>query len=316
MHVFVTGSFGNIGRYTLEELLRRGYEVTAFDVPNKRNKRIAKRYKREIDIMWGDITDFNLLHDIFSHIRPVDAVIHIAFIIPPLSEKKPQLAEKVNVGGTKNLVSVLEQRNFDGPFVFASSVAVFGKTLYETPPISVKHPIQSTDHYSSHKIKCERLIINSKLNWRILRYSDVLIPDRELCKEDISLIYQIPLKNRVESVHVRDVAIANVNALKKEAEKKILIISGGKKLRFLWEERLCRTLEPFIGKIRPEELPRERFTEEPYYLDWYDTTESQEILRFQHHTFDDYIQELYQWLGWRRRLLYRIFRPLVRRRFF
>ena len=38
--------------------------------------------------------------------------------------------------------------------------------------------------------------------------------------------------------------------------------------------------------------PADRFTMEPYELDWYDTTESQSLLGFQHKTLDDYARDL------------------------
>jgi len=35
--------------------------------------------------------------------------------------------------------------------------------------------------------------------------------------------------------------------------------------------------------------PAEKFTDEPFYLDWYDTTKSQELLKYQQKTFTDYL---------------------------
>ena len=37
--------------------------------------------------------------------------------------------------------------------------------------------------------------------------------------------------------------------------------------------------------------PARKFTQEPYYLDWYDTTRSQELLKFQRRSFADYIRD-------------------------
>ena len=37
--------------------------------------------------------------------------------------------------------------------------------------------------------------------------------------------------------------------------------------------------------------PARKFTRQPYYLDWYDTSRSQELLRFQQKTFDDYLED-------------------------
>jgi hypothetical protein len=37
--------------------------------------------------------------------------------------------------------------------------------------------------------------------------------------------------------------------------------------------------------------PAHKFTQEPYYLDWYDTSGSQELLNFQRKTFADYLRD-------------------------
>jgi hypothetical protein len=42
--------------------------------------------------------------------------------------------------------------------------------------------------------------------------------------------------------------------------------------------------------------PAEKFAREPYYLDWYDTTKSQEFLKYQRKTFSDYLRDYSQGL--------------------
>jgi hypothetical protein len=37
--------------------------------------------------------------------------------------------------------------------------------------------------------------------------------------------------------------------------------------------------------------PSRKFTREPYYLDWYDTSRSQALLKFQRKTFADYLKD-------------------------
>ena len=48
------------------------------------------------------------------------------------------------------------------------------------------------------------------------------------------------------------------------------------------------------------------------YTDWLDTAESQRILQYQQHSFEDFVQEVAASLGYRRYLI-RLFAPLVRR---
>jgi hypothetical protein len=37
--------------------------------------------------------------------------------------------------------------------------------------------------------------------------------------------------------------------------------------------------------------PAHKFTQEPYYLDWYDTSKSQELLKFQRRSFAHYLKD-------------------------
>ncbi len=57
MRVLLTGAFGNIGVSTLDELLRQGHQVRCFDVPTRKNRKTARRYRKSIEIMWGDLRD-------------------------------------------------------------------------------------------------------------------------------------------------------------------------------------------------------------------------------------------------------------------
>ena len=56
----------------------------------------------------------------------VDAVIHLAAIIPPATDRVPDLARKVNVDGTRNLIAQMESSATAKRLVFASSVGIFG----------------------------------------------------------------------------------------------------------------------------------------------------------------------------------------------
>ncbi|MFX1571497.1 MAG: hypothetical protein ACFFB0_02015 [Promethearchaeota archaeon] len=58
MKVLLTGPFGNVGLSTLHELIKRNHDVRVLDIKSKRNHRIAKKYKDQIEICWGDIQNY------------------------------------------------------------------------------------------------------------------------------------------------------------------------------------------------------------------------------------------------------------------
>ena len=55
MKVLLTGAFGNVGLSTLKELIEKDYAVRVFEVYNKKNRKIAKKFKNQVEIVWGDL---------------------------------------------------------------------------------------------------------------------------------------------------------------------------------------------------------------------------------------------------------------------
>ena len=50
-------------------------------------------------------------------------------------------------------------------------------------------------------------------------------------------------------------------------------------------------ISAILGVLRLPLPPARKFTREPYYLDWYDTSKSQKLLGFQQNTFTDYLRD-------------------------
>ena len=55
MKVLLTGAFGNVGLSTLKELLDKEYEVRVFEVYNRKNRKLARKFKNRVEIIWGDL---------------------------------------------------------------------------------------------------------------------------------------------------------------------------------------------------------------------------------------------------------------------
>jgi len=89
LKILLTGAFGNVGLSTLKELLKRNHDIRVFDIKNKRNKRLATKYKKGIEIVWGDLRNYK---DVERAVYDRDIVVHVAAIIPPLADKKPKFA--------------------------------------------------------------------------------------------------------------------------------------------------------------------------------------------------------------------------------
>lgn len=308
MKVLLTGAFGNIGQATLATLLEAGHSVRCFDVPTKRNKKIAKRWQtRAVAIQWGDLRK---VEDVQRAVAGQEIVIHLAFVIPNLSatgvgsETNPDRAYEINVGGAKNLIQAMKAQSSPPKLLFTSSLHVFGRTQHLSPPRRVSDPVMPAEHYSRHKVAVEKLVRESGLTWTIFRLGAAM-PVQMIFDAGM---FDVPLDNRIEFVHRQDVARAIANALKTETVwGKMWLIGGGQRNQYVY-----RTMaDKILGAMGVGMLPDEAFSSIPYPTDWLDTTESQRVLKFQQRTLDDFVAELRKKLGWKRALIV-LFRPAIR----
>jgi len=308
MKVLLTGAFGNIGQATLATLLEAGHSVRCFDVPTKRNKKIAKRWQnRAVTIQWGDL---RRLEDVQRAVAGQEIVIHLAFVIPNLSatgvgsETNPDRAYEINVGGAKNLIQAMKAQSSPPKLLFTSSLHVFGRTQHLSPPRRVSDPVMPAEHYSRHKVAVEELVQKSGLTWTTFRLGAAM-PVQMIFDAGM---FDVPLDNRIEFVHRQDVARAIANALETdEVWGKLWLIGGGPRNRYIYRDMAAKILDALgVGM-----LPDAAFTQMPYPTDWLDTDESQRVLQFQQLTLDDYVADLQKEVGWRRAFV-KLFRPLVR----
>jgi UDP-glucose 4-epimerase len=276
MHVLLTGATGNVGSHVLPELTRRGHRVRAFA---------------------GDVTEPT---EVAEAVAGVDAVIHLAAVIPPESDEWPAWAHEVNVRGTRNVVEACQTQAEPPRLLFTSTFDVHGRTQGKVPPRRVDDPLVAVDPYTEHKIECERLIHESDLDWLILRLTDVPVL---AIRKAHPIMFEIGLDNRIEVIHADDVAVAIANALTiAEVWGRVLFVGGGPSCQVTYRDYLTRLLAA-MG-IKP--LPDKAFSDAEYVTDWVDTVESEALLRYQRHIFDDIAAAIAASLGWRRRLV-----PLV-----
>ena len=309
MKVLLTGAFGNIGMATLQELQAAGHTVRCFDVPTAENRRRMRQAKGRFEVAWGDL---RRPADVSAALQGQEAIVHLAFVIPKLSatgvgsEERPDFAREVNVGGTLNLLAAAKSLRTPPRFVFASSLHVYGRTQHLPPPRRVDDPVNPVEHYAWHKAACEEMVKSSGLPWAILRLA-ACMPIRLILDPGV---FDVPLDNRIEYVHSRDVGAAMTHALATDAAlHKTWLIGGGPRCQMTYRQMAGQVLDAFgIGM-----LPDWAFSTTPFGVDWLDTTASQAVLRFQQRTLDDYVADVKAVLGPRRAAI-SLLRPLIRSR--
>jgi UDP-glucose 4-epimerase len=285
MRVLITGGAGRLGITVCKAFLNDGFQVRVFDLDTAGNRKSVKRLKEKAEVMWGDITRPD---SVKKALEGVDAVVHMAGILPPVAYEKPKIATKVNVGGTRIIVDLIKEKGGNIPFLFTSSVAAFGPTPNATDPLCpYKDEPNPKGAYGETKLQAEAIIKESGIDYVILRLTATMYLSFSI--SDLKRMFTVPLNNRVEYCHPNDTASAILNAIKNfdKAKGNILVISGGPEQRMLYKD-MIRSMMGIMGLPLP---PARKFTAEPYYLDWYDTTRSQELLAFQKHTFADYLKD-------------------------
>ncbi len=188
--------------------------------------------------------------------------------------------------------------------IFASSLHVFGRTQDQPPPRTTSDPVHPIEHYAKHKVMCEQMVKESGLQWAIFRLPATL-PIRMILDTGM---FDVPLDNRIEYGHGRDVGAAFANGVEcPEIWGKTLLIGGGPRCQFHYRELMGRIMEATgVGM-----LPAKAFSRIPFSTDWLDTAESQRLLNYQTRTLDDYLKELRALIGWRLPFIH-LFRPFVR----
>lgn len=139
MNLLFTGASGFLG-YNILPLLKENYTVEIVGLTSLDN------YKVNLAI---NIPKFTKKYDIILHAAGK------AHSVPKTEEEK-QLFFDVNLQGTKNLCTALENYGIPKAFIFISTVAVYGCDCGED--ITEEHPLNGTTPYALSKIKAEKYL--------------------------------------------------------------------------------------------------------------------------------------------------------------
>ena len=277
--VLITGGAGSVGRALAARFRADGRTVRVFDLPNVSYAGLEG--EPGIEVLKGDIT---VLDTARAAVQGVSAAVHLAALLPPSSERNRKLTIAVNVDGTEHLVKALEAANPDAPFVFSSSVSTYGDTTKGTPPVRADHQQQAIDVYAESKIAAESLLKRSKLRPVILRIAGIAVP----AFAEPPAVWPFMADQRMEFVHRDDVVSALHAAVSApEARGKVFNIAGGPTWQTIGRVYVADVFN--IMGVSPEEA---RFRDSPGWCDWYDTAESQRILKYQNNRYQDFLGQL------------------------
>jgi nucleoside-diphosphate-sugar epimerase len=306
LKILLTGAFGNIGFSTLQELLKQGHSVRSFEKKNQRTQKKARQVAGKTEIIWGDIRN---ARQVASLVVDQDVIVHTAAILPPDLDERLEEAVAVNVEGTRSLLEAAKKQPKSPKFLFRSSLYVFGHTQDQAPPLFFFNDTATTEIYTTHKLQDEEMIKKSGLTWSIYRFADVppLAP-----RKAHPVMYRVPLNTRFDMLHTTDAGLAIANGLAHdEIWGRVWLIGGGPRCQVYYRDYL----EAMLGAMGVGKLPEDAFGHDPYCTDWLDSEESEQLLHYQRHSFDEIMAELVQHAmpGGPTKLLLPIVRPFVRR---
>jgi len=247
----------------------------------------------------------------------VDAVCHLAAIIPPAADLKPELAHAINVGGTQALIEAVramasKENRPPARIVYASSIAAYGDRL-RTPWIKTSDPLEPSegDEYGKSKLEAEGFLRASGLPFVVLRLT-YIVWRKKLARDP--LMFHMPLETGIEICHTEDTGRAfAAAAVLPEALGKTLNIGGGESCRTTYRGYLDRMLRIFgLGGIGF--MPEKAFAASGFHCGWYaDSDEAEKLLGFRKKGLEDYYAEVVEEARWTR-IGASLFRSIARSR--
>ena len=314
--VLVTGAFGLVGSATVRHLARLGRHVVATDLDTPATRKAAAALPAGVNVRWADLTDPNQVATLLAQIEPA-AVIHLAAVIPPLCYAKPELARKVNVDATGNLVKTAAAQENPPRFIQASSIAVYGPRNPHRigDVLTADTPVRPFDTYGGHKVEAEAIVRESGLDWVILRLGGVLTVDLGLGLDPDMLYFEalLPADGRLQTVDVRDVAHAFAAATNADVLGRTLLIGGDDTHRLIQGEIAASTAAA-MGLVGGMPTGRKGDPDDDdgwFATDWMDSATAQRLLGHQQHSWPQMLAETAQKAGWKRFPL-RLAAPLAR----
>jgi nucleoside-diphosphate-sugar epimerase len=157
--ILVTGGTGLLGSYAIRELQRRHQKVRIL----ARGQSLDTARELGGEVVEGDL---NTPASLELAMQGVDGVIHAACTFTD---------RWVDIAAMKTLLAAWDR----GPFVFISSVSVYGYSRWV--PTTEDHPLDETSDYGLGKIACEALLVEyakrHRFDYSILRPPHIWGPD-------------------------------------------------------------------------------------------------------------------------------------------
>ncbi|MBU80157.1 MAG: hypothetical protein CL724_01560 [Chloroflexi bacterium] len=268
-----------MGRLVVGKLLEQGHTVRVFDLPTVNYEGLEGEPR--VEIARGDLTNSS---DVGAACEGMDAIAHLAAILPPVAEARPELTRNVNIDGTRVVVEAVQAKAPSARLVLSSSVSVYGDTTPQGDEITVGHPTNPDDVYAASKAESERIVVESGLDWVALRISGVAVP----VFQEPPAEWPFTPDERIEFVH-RDDAVSALSAAltAPDSGRNVFNVSGGPTWRMSGEKYVNDYYE--LVEADPALAV---YQSNPGHFDWYQSSDGQAALSYQNTPYERYLEQI------------------------
>ena len=313
MIVTIFGASGHMGMPVLERFVHLKEIDTIkvlLEVDDKRNKavkKLAKKYPK-IEIYYGDVANKK---DIEPPLRGSSYLFNFAGVIPPLSDKRPDLSYRCNELGIYNIVEYIET-NPEIKLIDVTSVALYGNHTSKHPFQRVGDPLMPSayDVYGVNKLRGEFKILESNIPYFVIvRQTAMIYLDMLKGNMDDGLMFHTTFNDPFEWVSAEDTATLFTNILLEDIKgrlnydnfwKKIFNIGGGEHNRISGYETIEGGLRLIGGTTSKFYLPSDNVLRNFHGGFFYDGDELEKLFHYQNDIVSEYwlkIKAKYPYMG-------------------
>lgn len=151
MEILITGGAGFLGTHLVHHWAKCGHKITVLNIKSKRSSAFASLFHSDVDIIWGDVEDFDTVN---KNVAGKDLVVHLAAKVNvDQSVVSPRDYFKTNLDGTINVLEAA--RNFGAKVIYESSREVYGDM--QNSPVKENAELRPKSPYALSKAAADRI---------------------------------------------------------------------------------------------------------------------------------------------------------------
>lgn len=213
MHILVAGGAGAVGSKLVPELLKKGYEVTVFDLYPC--GAVLEKHPKLTEVK-GDVRNLMMVE---RALLGINAVVYLVASADELaSGASPEFSKSVNLDAFEPFVKAAKELGVER-FIYMSSALVYGSKSLTKIHEKIKPEPQT--EFAKFKALCEKILLKHQSSDFITSIFRPLVIRGDVPSQradsPVNLLTQ--LSRHMGAVHVNDVVCACLAALEASSEK-------------------------------------------------------------------------------------------------